>query len=95
VIRVVRENIARLYLVFTLHPPLPLFRPLIGYMSSLGVPYHFLSLGIMDLAKEKLGRPSICAFCARMKRGLLYACCKRENYTVLALGQHADDLAGD
>ena len=36
---------------------------------------------------------SICSFCARMKRGVLYACCRRENYNVLVLGQHLDDLA--
>ena len=36
---------------------------------------------------------SICSFCARMKRGRLYACCRREGYNVLALGQHLDDLA--
>lgn len=62
-------------------------------MASLGVPYFFESLGIMDLAKEKMGRPSICSFCARLKRGMLYACAEREKYNVLALGQHADDLA--
>jgi tRNA(Ile)-lysidine synthase TilS/MesJ len=28
-----------------------------------------------------------------MKRGRLYACCRREGYNVLALGQHLDDLA--
>jgi tRNA(Ile)-lysidine synthase TilS/MesJ len=28
-----------------------------------------------------------------MKRGRIYACARREGYTVLALGQHLDDLA--
>jgi tRNA(Ile)-lysidine synthase TilS/MesJ len=36
---------------------------------------------------------SICAFCARMKRGMLYTCARRQGYNVLAMGQHADDLA--
>lgn len=36
---------------------------------------------------------SICAFCSRMKRGRLYACARRENYNVLAMGHHLDDLA--
>ena len=34
---------------------------------------------------------SICSFCSRMKRGVLYTVCKREGYTTLALGQHLDD----
>lgn len=36
---------------------------------------------------------SICAYCARMKRGVLYNACRREGYNVLAMGQHLDDLA--
>ncbi len=27
-----------------------------------------------------------------MKRGILYAACRREGYNVLAMGQHLDDL---
>ena len=38
---------------------------------------------------------SICAFCARMKRGRLYACARKNGFNVLALGQHMDDLAED
>ena len=36
---------------------------------------------------------SICAFCARMKRGMIYNCARREGYNVIAMGQHLDDLA--
>jgi len=36
---------------------------------------------------------SICSYCSRMKRGILYQACRREGYNVLALGQHLDDLA--
>ena len=36
---------------------------------------------------------SICSFCARMKRGVLYKCCQDNNYNVLVLAQHLDDLA--
>ncbi len=28
-----------------------------------------------------------------MKRGMLYTCARRQGYNVLAMGQHADDLA--
>jgi len=36
---------------------------------------------------------SICSYCSRMKRGILYGTCRREGYNVLAMGQHLDDLA--
>ena len=36
---------------------------------------------------------SFCAFCSRMKRGIMYSTCRREGYNVLALAQHLDDLA--
>lgn len=67
-------------------------RPLIPYMESLGVPYFFESERIFVWAEHKQPR-SVCSFCARMKRGRLYACMRREGYNVLALGQHLDDLA--
>ena len=52
-------------------------RPLKGYMEGLGVPYFYLQEPIMDRAKGgELQGTSICAYCARMKRGLLYACCR-------------------
>ena len=47
----------------------------------------------MRLAKEKMKKDgSFCSFCSRMKRGKLYGVCRRENYNVLAMGQHCDDL---
>lgn len=36
---------------------------------------------------------SFCAFCSRMRRGLLYGAARREGYNVLALAQHLDDAA--
>jgi tRNA(Ile)-lysidine synthase TilS/MesJ len=36
-------------------------------------------------------RPSLCSFCSRMKRGMLYSCMREHGYTCLALGQHLDD----
>eukprot|EP00928_Gymnodinium_smaydae_P037156 TRINITY_DN25830_c0_g3_i1.p1 TRINITY_DN25830_c0_g3~~TRINITY_DN25830_c0_g3_i1.p1 ORF type:complete len:1186 (+),score=196.42 TRINITY_DN25830_c0_g3_i1:29-3559(+) len=44
-------------------------------------------------ASEERVLSSICAFCSRMKRGVLYGCARRNGYNVLALGQHLDDLA--
>lgn len=50
--------------------------PLIPYLQSLGVTYHYLSEPIVELAKSKLQGDSLCAFCSRFKRGLLYSCCR-------------------
>ena len=67
--------------------------PLIPYMESLGIPYHYVSEPIIELAKTKMQGDSLCAFCARFKRGLLYATCRTHNYNKLVLAQHLDDLA--
>ena len=67
--------------------------PLIPYVQALGVPYHYLSEPIVALAKQKLQGDSLCAFCSRFKRGLLYSCCRTNGYNKLVLAQHLDDLA--
>uniref|UniRef100_A0A0G4HHN0 C2H2-type domain-containing protein n=1 Tax=Chromera velia CCMP2878 TaxID=1169474 RepID=A0A0G4HHN0_9ALVE len=79
----------------TVDPQTPEYnpRPLISYCESLGVPYHFLSYPLIEMAKTRLQGTSICAFCSRMKRGMLYSCMRKFGYSVLALGQHLDDVA--
>ncbi len=67
--------------------------PLIPYMKKLGVPFFYEDQNKIFVWAEHKNPSSICAFCARMKRGRLYACARREGYNVLALGQHLDDLA--
>uniref|UniRef100_A0A6T6TEL6 tRNA(Ile)-lysidine/2-thiocytidine synthase N-terminal domain-containing protein n=1 Tax=Amorphochlora amoebiformis TaxID=1561963 RepID=A0A6T6TEL6_9EUKA len=69
--------------------------PLKEYMKEKGVPYFYESQNILETAKKILdaSRDSICSFCSRMRRGILYNCARREGYNVLALGQHLDDLA--
>jgi tRNA 2-thiocytidine biosynthesis protein TtcA len=67
--------------------------PLQAWTASIGVPFSFESLDVVSLAKEKMGADSLCAFCSRLKRGLLYSACRRRGYNVLALGQHLDDFA--
>ncbi|KAG2377967.1 hypothetical protein C9374_008589 [Naegleria lovaniensis] len=66
--------------------------PLINYCKQLGVPYFYESQSVIEGAKE-CNASSICAWCARMKRGILYNTARREGYNVLVLGQHCDDLA--
>lgn len=67
--------------------------PLEPYVKSLQVPYYRCQEPIVELAHKHMKNDSFCAFCARMKRGLMYKIAREENYNVLALGQHLDDLA--
>ena len=50
-------------------------------------------LAIIQQAVDLPECASICSFCSRLKRGRIYSCARRENYNVVALGQHLDDLA--
>ena len=68
--------------------------PLKAFLAALGVEYHYLANPIVDRAAEgQLQGDSLCAFCSRMKRGLLYGCCREHGFNKLVLGQHLDDLA--
>ena len=68
-------------------------RPLRQYIPSLGIPYFYETMPVLRIAQEKMGNHSFCAFCSRMRRGMLYGAARREGYNVLALAQHLDDLA--
>ena len=46
----------------------------------------------MDMATKHMSGDSICAFCARMKRGALYTCMRQHGYNKLVLAQHLDDI---
>ena len=67
--------------------------PLKDYVPTLGVPYFYERQPIMELGKQHMDNDSYCAWCARMKRGVMYTTARREGYNVLALAQHLDDLA--
>ena len=67
--------------------------PLIPYLRQLNVPYYYKSEPILKLADQHMSNNSFCAFCSRMKRGIMYSTARDENYNVLALAQHLDDLA--
>ena len=80
----------------TVDPMTPSFdpSPLVAFLERLGVTYHYLKNPIVDRAASgQLQGDSLCAFCSRMKRGLLYGCCRDFGYNKLVLGQHLDDLA--
>jgi len=67
--------------------------PLKTYLPSLGVEYFYERQAIADRARHNMRGQSFCAYCARMRRGILYACARRNGFNVLALAQHLDDLA--
>lgn len=63
------------------------------YIPSLGVSYHYVAEPIVELAQTHMQNDSFCAFCSRMRRGLMYKTAREHDYNVIALGQHLDDLA--
>lgn len=67
--------------------------PLIPYMEDLGVEYHYCREPIMEMAQEHMGKPSYCAFCSRIKRGIIYSTARKHRFNVITLAQHLDDLA--
>jgi tRNA 2-thiocytidine biosynthesis protein TtcA len=67
--------------------------PLEPYMAGLGVPFHRVQEPIFERARSHMSGDSYCSWCARMKRGVMYATARREGYNLLALAQHLDDLA--
>jgi len=81
--------------VITVDPEVEGFDPttLKFYYDSIGVPYHYCSQPILEQARKKMDGDSFCAYCSRMKRGIMYSTCRKHGYNVLALGQHLDDLA--
>jgi hypothetical protein len=85
--------------VCTIDPMTPSFdpSPLIPYVESLGLKYHYIRDEIVSRAM-KSGKggdvvSSLCAYCARMKRGNLYSCARNNGCNKLVLAQHLDDCA--
>lgn len=79
----------------TVDPQSEAFNPaaLKDYVPGLGIPYCYERQPIMELGKAHMDNDSYCAWCARMKRGVMYSTARREGFNVLALAQHLDDLA--
>jgi tRNA(Ile)-lysidine synthase TilS/MesJ len=78
----------------TIDPQIPGFDPnhLKAYMADLGVPYFYHAEPIAEEALTRMKGDSFCAYCSRIKRGIMYRIARDERYNVLALGQHLDDL---
>jgi tRNA 2-thiocytidine biosynthesis protein TtcA len=69
--------------------------PLKPYLAELGVPYFLESQPIVQEAQKTLTKDSdsYCAYCSRMRRGILYRVAREQGCNVIALAQHLDDLA--
>jgi len=81
--------------VLTVDPQVPGFdpQPLQDYYQALDLLWHYERQPIMEQAQSHMDGDSFCAYCARMKRGIMYRLCREQGYNVLALAQHLDDLA--
>jgi tRNA(Ile)-lysidine synthase TilS/MesJ len=81
--------------VVTVDPEIDGFDPssLTRFYEALDLPWFYRRQPIMEEAKTRLDGDSFCAYCARMKRGIMYSTCREHGYNVLALAQHLDDLA--
>ena len=81
--------------VITVDPEVEGFDPssLTDYYDQLGLKWFYEQQPIMEDAKQNMSGDSFCAYCARMKRGIMYRVCREQDYNVLALAQHLDDLA--
>lgn len=67
--------------------------PLKPYLAALGVDYYYERQPIVAQASKHMQGDSFCAFCSRMRRGILYRVAREKGFNVLALAQHLDDLA--
>ena len=81
--------------VITVDPEVEGFDPssLTDYYDELGLTWFYEQQPIMEDARQNMKGDSFCAYCARMKRGIMYRVCRENDYNVLALAQHLDDLA--
>jgi tRNA 2-thiocytidine biosynthesis protein TtcA len=81
--------------VATVDPGIDGFDPsyLQAYVPALGVPFFYRRERIVERALTTMRGDSFCAYCARMRRGVLYDVARTNGYNVLVLAQHLDDLA--
>lgn len=79
----------------TVHPGYPDFNPgpVEEHCKALGYPHFTEPSTMYDIIEEKRNPgTSYCAMCSRLRRGILYGIARREGFTKIALGHHADDL---
>ena len=67
--------------------------PLGPWLQALGVPWLLERQPLLERAREHMLGDSYCSWCARMKRGIMYAAARREQYNVLARERQMRDYA--
>lgn len=67
--------------------------PLKDYVVGFGLPHFFRRQQIVERALTTMRGDSFCAYCSRMRRGILYDTARTHAYNVLVLAQHLDDFA--
>ncbi|MHB8346761.1 MAG: tRNA 2-thiocytidine biosynthesis TtcA family protein [Acidiferrobacterales bacterium] len=79
----------------TVDPQIEGFDPsaMCDYVPTLGIAHYFRRQPIMERALKNMRGSSFCAYCARMRRGILYSTARDQGFNVLVLAQHLDDLA--
>jgi len=79
----------------TIDPQIPGFNPqaLKAYLQVLNIPYFYQQNDMVAQAEKQMKGSSFCAYCSRIKRGIMYRIAREQGYNVLVLGQHLDDLA--
>ncbi len=79
----------------TLDPLIDTFdpSPLKSYLKDLHIDYYYIEESMEKLAHKHMDNNSFCAFCSRIKRGIIYRVARDHEYSVIAMGQHLDDLA--
>ncbi len=79
----------------TLNPMIESFdpSPLKDYLKKFNIKYFYVEEHMEELAKSHMNNNSFCAFCSRIKRGIIYRIARTHGYNLIAMGQHLDDLA--
>ncbi|GAB4268970.1 MAG: tRNA 2-thiocytidine(32) synthetase TtcA [Deferrisomatales bacterium] len=79
----------------TVDPGFPGFtaEPIARYCREKGFAFHLEPTRAWEIMREKADpRKSVCAFCARLRRGALYNLAPRLGCNKIALGHHLDDV---
>lgn len=63
------------------------------YLSERGVPFRIVERNTYSVVKRLVPEgKTYCAFCSRLRRGILYKIAIEEGCSKIALGHHADDI---
>ncbi|MFU8856820.1 MAG: tRNA 2-thiocytidine(32) synthetase TtcA [Deferrisomatales bacterium] len=79
----------------TIHPGYPWFdpEPVEAYCRAHGFRHWVEASKIYEIVEaHRDPGSSYCSFCSRLRRGVLYGVARREGFSRIALGHHADDL---